>query len=154
MLLIGYMRISLLFFTTICSCASIAQINYPVVDKIQFKSLTRGAFEEILITKDSILLTKKELSDKEEIRISRKLDNGEWDNLMKSLRDVPLAEINTYTSPTNKRNFDGARHSSIIIIQNDVLYQHTFDNRHPYIKLKPLMEVIDKIAYKGMSVGE
>jgi hypothetical protein len=64
---------------------------------------------------------------------------------------VPRAQFEGLPSPTNKRAFDGAKHSSIIItLANRETYQHTFDDENPNEKLVPLMKCISNLRAQAM----
>jgi hypothetical protein len=117
------------------------------IDKIEFKTLIRGAHEEVLITKDCVSIVKQGRSDTTEKHIRFKIKKDDWQYLMNSLNGISLEEIPTYSSPTNKRAYDGAWHS-IIIINTTAKgsFGHSFDDEEPNEKLKPIMKAIRDIT--------
>jgi hypothetical protein len=116
----------------------------PVV-RVDFTSLTRGYQKEVAISKDSVV---EIISGLAEYRVtkSRQTDD-EWKELVATLRGISLDEIPSLTSPTSKRAYDGARHSTIMIsTRGGKSYTHGFDDEDPHEKLQPLMKAITKSA--------
>ena len=119
------------------------------IEKIEFKTLVRGAHEDVLITKDCVSIVKQGHSDAIESHAKFKIKKEDWQALLNSFNNIPLHEIPSYSSPTNKRAYDGAWHSSIVIsTTGKKSFGHTFDNEEPHEKLKPLIIVIRDIADK------
>jgi hypothetical protein len=78
--------------------------------------------------------------------IKRKLAAAEWEELIKGIARISLAEIPELQSPTSRRSFDGARHSTIeIYTREGKSYTHSFDDENPNEKLEPLMEIISRM---------
>ena len=127
-------------------CASHSQKTNTIV-RIEFLSMTRGYSENISIDKDSLIETKLERGSEQKNR--KKVDPADWDRLTKSLSDVLVSEIPDLKSPTMKRAYDGARHSTITITTSDqVTVSHMFDDHEPHAKLDKLMDQINKIKVK------
>jgi hypothetical protein len=79
--------------------------------------------------------------------MKRKLEPFEWDELLKAASQLKLTEVSTLPSPTNRRAFDGARHSTLVISTNDgQSYTHSFDDENPHEHLRNLMDVVKKTA--------
>jgi len=115
-----------------------------IITKIEFTSLTRGYQKEVFISPDS--LTRIVNNRGENSIFKRKLADGEWDNLVKSVGEIKMDEIPQLPSPTTRRAFDGARHSTLTIrTKGSEQWQHSFDDELPHEKLHPLMEVIKKM---------
>jgi hypothetical protein len=113
------------------------------IKKIEFTTLTRGANEKVLITKDCVSVIKQGRDDVNENSVEMKLQKGDWQALLNSLQNISLADISSYQAPTNKRAYDGAWHSSITITTKDEKsYGHSFDNEEPNEKLQALMKTI------------
>lgn len=115
------------------------------VQKIEFSSASRGYQKQIFISSDSVvtIINGREESNKV---TKRRLTSDEWQSLIKTLEDVSLNEIPQLPSPTSRRAFDGARHSTISIQTSDGnAWQHSFDDETPHLKLQSLMKAIKKI---------
>lgn len=119
----------------------------PVI-KVEFTSLTRGYQKQIFISRDSVVETINGLEAGNK-SITRKLAGGEWKSLAEAIGDISLEEIPDLPSPTSRRAFDGARHSTIVIsTRAGKSYTHAFDDEDPHEKLQPLMTTISKIVEK------
>ncbi|HEY3430838.1 MAG TPA: hypothetical protein VGK39_09190 [Cyclobacteriaceae bacterium] len=124
-------------------CASVTNKPNDIV-KIEFSSLTRGHSRNIIFTKDSVIssVEGREASPKKE----KRLNAEEWQRLVGSLKNLALNEITDLQSPTMKRAYDGAMHSTIVIATSDrETFSHSFDDEDPHEKLKPLMKVIHEL---------
>src|SRR5438128_1341528 len=122
-------------------CNSIVNFQHRnIINKIEFNTLTRGAHQEIIITDDSISIVNRSLTNTTENRLKYKIEKGDWQKLLNALDGISLEQIPSFTSPSNKRAYDGAWHSSIIIsTTSHKSFMHSFDNEEPNQKLKPLM---------------
>jgi hypothetical protein len=140
-----YKTISLAVFISFIALAVFGQSSSDIV-RIEFNSGTRGSNEQIILTKDSIVSFQENFQkDKAPQPVARTASAKEWSRLLDCLSQVRLTEIETLESPTMKRAFDGASHSSIIITTSDgSTFTHGFDDENPHHKLKPLMMEIHK----------
>lgn len=121
-------------------CASIAKKTNEVI-RIEFSSLTRGHSRSIIFTKDSVISSAegRNASPKNGMRIKPE----EWQRLTGSLKNLSVNEIADLPSPTMKRAYDGAMHSTLMITTSDnKTFSHSFDDEDPHEKLKPLMQAI------------
>jgi hypothetical protein len=117
------------------------------IKKIEFITLTRGAHEKVLITKDCVSIVRQTRTDEKEVDFKMKIKEADWQGLLNSIPTISPAEISSYQSPTNRRAFDGAWHSSITITTRDEKsYGHSFDNEEPNEKLQALMKNIRRLA--------
>ena len=118
------------------------------IQKIEFSTLSRGGhFEQIVITKDTLRFQKEKRRSTEETQTySRILKEVEWKQLIQNTENLNLEEIPKLKSPSMKRAFDGARHSSIILktIDNQQ-YIHRFDDENPHQLLNPLLQSLIKL---------
>lgn len=129
-------------------CAVYSQKNSDVV-KIEFTSLSRGYSREISITKDSIIESANINRSADKQMVKRKMNPKEWEKLTQSLGAVSLTEVGSLESPTMKRTFDGARHSTITLTTSKgEAVSHSFDDEQPHPKLQKLMNEISKLASK------
>lgn len=138
-------NISIFWIVGIACIALAAKCQDDPVVKVDFTSLTRGYQREVSISKDSVLET---ISGPAEYRvIKNRLTADEWKEFVGALRGISLEEIPTLASPTSKRSYDGARHSTIVISTRDgKSYTHGFDDEDPHQKLQSLMKAITKVA--------
>ncbi len=118
--------------------------NQNHIMRIEFSSLTRGYHELVIITSDSLKFSRTQASQPK-VAKAHALKKNDWNDLVKALEKVTLSEIPELKSPTMKRSFDGARHSTITIATDSKqTYIHSFDDENPHEKLKSLMSVIVK----------
>jgi hypothetical protein len=125
--------------------AIMQQQKETIITKVEFTSLTRGYQKQVFLTADSLVEIIDGRQDDNKV-VKRKLPVGEWEVLLKSVRNIPLTEIQQLPSPTSRRAFDGAKHSTITLATRDgKSYSHTFDDENPHEKLQPLMDAIKKV---------
>jgi hypothetical protein len=126
----------------------LAQEKDPAkIVKVEFTSLTRGYQESITFTTDSIRGSKPVPGDRSKVTVINKaMKKQDWKHLVEQATSIPRAEFESLKSPTEKRAFDGAKHSTIVItLQNGDTYLHLFDDETPNEKLVPLMKCISKL---------
>lgn len=120
------------------NCASqktsdIKEIIYNAITRGRSENITlRGSTLQYKTTKESIFinLTKEQLA-KVNTEVSK----------------INLNEINTLKAPTNKRFYDGAMHTSILIKSNSMEYTSaTFDDTNPPAELKALCDLLLNLA--------
>jgi hypothetical protein len=126
--------------------ATMQQQKGAIITKVEFTSLTRGYQKQVFLTADSLVEVIDGRQDDTKVT-KRKLPAGEWDVLIKSIGTVPLTEVQELPSPTSRRAFDGARHSTLTLTTKEgKSYSHTFDDENPHKKLQPLMDAIKKVV--------
>lgn len=129
-------------------CAVYSQKNSDVV-KIEFSSLSRGYSKQISITKDSLIESSNVNRSTDIQTVKRKVSSKEWERLTHSINNVLISEIGDLKSPTMKRTFDGAKHSTITVTTSKgAVGTHSFDDEHPHAKLQKLMSEISKLSSK------
>ena len=141
------MKIPSILFISALSMAGIAARcqDGEVITKITFSSLTRGYQNEVFFTGDSLIAMENNRG--EEKLQKRKLQPFEWQNLLNTTAGLKLDDIPDLPSPTSKRAFDGAYHSTITIhTTSGNSYTHSFDDRNPHASLMELMEAIIQTA--------
>ncbi|MBT1703350.1 hypothetical protein [Chryseosolibacter indicus] len=127
----------LLFIWTTVRCQSTDSIT-----RIEYTTLTRGFQKQVRITPDSVVSITEGRGDVNG-RIEHRITDSEWKTLRQKLEGVELDEIPALLSPTSKRAYDGARHSTLIITDDKgKTWQHSFDDEVPNDKLKPLLEAL------------
>lgn len=129
------------FMWTAVRCQSAQQVR-----RIEYTTLTRGFHKQVIITPDSVISITEGRGTQHD-KTGRKLNSGEWEQLKQRLHGVKLTDMPTLESPTSKRAYDGARHSTINITDNQgQAWQHSFDDEDPHAKLKPLLEALLQIG--------
>jgi hypothetical protein len=114
-------------------------IGQDAVTKIEFTTLTRGYQKQVFIDADSLIVIVDGRQEPNKV-VKRALPKGSWDDINRVLQNV------TYESPSNRRAFDGAKHSTLKLITRDGKdFSHTFDDLDPHPALKPLLEVLLEI---------
>jgi hypothetical protein len=122
--------------------------NSNEVVKVEFTSLTRGYQETLLITPDSIMSSLDTRSEMP-VKVSRVNKKNDWECVLKSLKGISLEAIGDLESPTMKRAYDGARHSTITITtRSGAQFSHSFDDEEPHEKLRTVMKEIQKLRKK------
>jgi hypothetical protein len=124
-------------------CAVRSQTT-PEVVTIQFTSITRGGYsKEIVATRDSIIqnFTEGRGATSKTTRTVMKAED--WNRLMNSLQPVNMTAVSELPSPTQKRAYDGAHHSSLTFITSSgATVSHSFDDEVPHKSLQPLMSTL------------
>ena len=115
------------------------------IKKIEYTTLTRGYQKHVVISADSV---KTSVEGREEDRQSKRaLSKAEWNTVMDALKNVKISTIPSLPSPTMKRAYDGALHSTLTLTTQDQIdFGHSFDDENPDPKLVPLMKAVLKIA--------
>jgi len=139
-------------FLLVCiasSCAVYPQKGSDIL-RIEFTSLSRGGYsKQVVITSDSINLSYSEGREAIAKTTEKLLNSTDWMRLVNSLKGVSIAEISDLTSPTMKRAYDGARHSSITLVTaNGKSATHSFDDENPHQKLQLIIKVIQQLTEK------
>jgi hypothetical protein len=115
------------------------------VEKVEFNTMgMSGVYEKISITPDSLQRkTGKRRTNEPEEQFGKSINQEEWNSVLSALAAISLNNIGSLQSPTNKRTYDGAMHSEIIVTTIDnQSFRHSFDDEDPHAKLEALMEVI------------
>ncbi|MEO9966525.1 MAG: hypothetical protein ABJF11_12085 [Reichenbachiella sp.] len=111
---------------------------------IEFQTLSRGYFEKIMINADSLIFEKKQRGETE-ITSSLKSSRRQWKSVISDLSSIVLDSVPILQSPTNKRTYDGARHSELIINTDQKSFRHQFDDEAPHAKLLPLLNCLIRL---------
>lgn len=124
-------------------CVATAQVSSEV-QRIEFESVSRGYLKRISISTDSLIIT--EDSRNVDTVMRKGVDSKGWNDLLVTMSDVTLEEVQDLPSPGNKRTYDAARHSTIRIVTADKTYMHNFDNENPHHELEGLMKEIIRLS--------
>ena len=140
-------RYGLTAFLFICTMAMVQCQSSQKVGRVEYSSLTRGFQKHIVITADSVITT---ISGRQQQASRRLVTPEEWATVQKSLHGVSLSEIPTLKSPSQAREYDGARHSTLTLFTSDgKTVAHTFDDEKANAKLMPLMSAVRAIEQTG-----
>jgi hypothetical protein len=138
------MKMLIIMIAGICAYAQTDELK-----GIEFTSVARGYQESLKITKDSIT-HKIERHGDSPINKSYPIKEADWNCIVSEVNKINRREISELQSPTMKRAYDGARHSSIIITMKDgAEFTHSFDDEEPHKKLTALMKGIEKWRKKA-----
>ena len=111
------------------------------IKEIIYNAITRGRSENITL-RGSTLQYK---TTKESIFIN--LTKEQLEKVNTEVSKINLNEINTLKAPTDKRFYDGAMHTSILIKSNSMEYTSaTFDDTNPPAELKALCQLLLNLA--------
>lgn len=135
-----------LLILAISLAASMSQCDKQknvAIETIEFSSLTRGYQKKVTIRQDS---TTTSVQGRGEDSMQKSITSrDEWDNLIKAIQSIDVNHISDLKSPSMKRAFDGAMHSSIrIVTKQGEVYEHAFDDENPHPALSQLLSVILK----------
>lgn len=139
------MKILVLFLALLSMSFSCKENQMATVEKVEFHTMgMNGVYEKISITPDSLHRnTGNRRTHEPEEQFSKSIGKDEWNSVLSALAVISLDEIASLQSPGNKRAYDGAMHSEIIVTTIDSQsFRHSFDDEDPHAKLEALMEVI------------
>lgn len=154
----GTSRIPSLQLKVFLLCALIAMTTSSLraqqkdtIKQIDFTKSTRGYEERIRVTPDSVVTRVEDFRADEKVKQSgRKLKAGEWRNVLKTLKHVPLKSIPDLPSLGMKRASDAALQGTLeITTTQQHAYTHTFDDEYPNPKLMPLLKAIKDLVPSG-----
>lgn len=133
-----------IFFLIVSSAFSARQQTKPDdVTRIEFTSTTRGYQEQLTVNSDSIIFIYTSNIDHQQKREAKANHRQEWKRILETVENLDWTTFDNLSSPTNKRAFDGAKHSSIVITtRTEGTHNHTFDDENPNPALNNLMKCI------------
>lgn len=107
---------------------------------ITYEATTRGFYEIIWISKDSISLT-NDRNHKEKVSIPT--PKNDWEELMNLLENIDLPTLPNLEAPTAMRHHDGAPFATLMVTQNkQETKTENFDHGHPP---KPIEALVNKV---------
>lgn len=96
---------------------------------INYEASTRGFYEKIWITKDSISFSNDRSLKDVSITTCKKSD---WDELIVLLNKTDIKTLPQLESPTKMHQFDGAAMATFSVKMNDETFEtNIFDHGHP-----------------------
>jgi hypothetical protein len=115
-----------------------------------YNANSRGFFEEIVITIDSITIyTNRNKTNPIKIACSTE----DWNSCMTLLETIEVKKLPSLEAPTKMRHYDGAAHATLTIKNKEESYQtSTFDHGLPPQEIKAIVDRIllfkkDKIKH-------
>lgn len=107
---------------------------------ITYEASSRGFFEKIWITKDTISYsTDRSLK---ETQVS-KCNNEDWDEIVKLLNEVNIKDLPQIEPPSNRNQVDAAAMATFTVEINKVSYKtKVFDHGNPP---KDIIELVNKV---------
>ena len=119
------------------SCGTQKIISY------QYNVITRGYKKTVTVTQKKTLI---EDVSRENKTVSVNTTPEMWKALQKESQQIELNEIATLTSPTNKRQFDGAMFAKLVLVTKDSIYTSAgFDHGYPPKMIKSVVDSISSI---------
>ena len=110
---------------------------------ITYTASTRGFFELITISQDSMLVTNDRSLNK---KITSSCSEKDWNHLLNLIQEVDLASFPSLEAPSKANQYDGAAMATLEITFNDKTYKtNIFDHGNP-------PESIELIVNKVLSV--
>ena len=112
---------------------------------IMYEASTRGFYEKIWVTKDSIKIS----SDRSLKDVSGILcPESDWNELKAAMKDVELLSLHNIEVPSKKFQFDGAAMATLKVENGDMIFSSPiFDHGNP-------PETIGAVVKKVLSMAE
>ena len=107
---------------------------------IWYEATTRGFYEKIWVTKDSITVT----NDRDLIeKTSFTTQSADWNELTTLLKEVDLKALPELEAPTSLRHHDGAAFATLGVTKDKAeIISNSFDNGYPP---KAIEAVVNKV---------
>ena len=123
--------------------AAIIQEDYRA---ITYKAISRGFFEYIYVSKDSVVISKdrnlKNLN-------SFKCNTTDWKDFMVLLNEISTIELTELKAPTDKRLYDGAASATLTINKGkNQMTTPSFDHGIPPEEVSKIVEKLNAVRVK------
>jgi heat shock protein HslJ len=116
---------------------------------ITYQALSRGFFEEISISKDTLTICNDR--DRKQIK-SYPFSSNDWNECLELLSKIKTETLSDLKAPTAMRLYDGAAHATLTIKKETKEFQtSSFDHGHPPEEIKALVE---KLLYFKKEVSK
>lgn len=126
------------------STCSPQDTNYEDVSEIRYETFSRGFAAMYVISPERISVTNGTFQKTTE---SRELTNKEWNNLLASLKDLKIQDLETLDPPTDGRMVDAAAQANLSITKNNNVFEtKTFDHGSAPAPVEPLVKAILRLA--------
>ena len=105
---------------------------------ITYQASSRGVFEEIAISKDSLVLCNDVNRNS---FTTYTYDKKEWNECLELLENINVSQLPKLKAPTGKRLYDGALHAILTIKSEEgEVTSSSFDHGEPPAEIKALVE--------------
>ncbi|UXX78436.1 hypothetical protein N7E81_13825 [Reichenbachiella carrageenanivorans] len=115
------------------------------ITKIEFQSTSRTYFEQITITPYHSIITQKLNREAKATTQKQIITSDNWSKLINKLEKTSPKQWPKLVSPSQKRTYDGARHSQLVAYTTTTSYTHLFDDLQPNTELCNLLSLILEI---------
>jgi hypothetical protein len=107
---------------------------------ISYEASTRGFYEKIWVTKDSITVTK----DRNQMSsMSYPTPEKDWNELTTLLKEVDIEEMPNLEAPTTMRHSDGAAFATLAVGEGEnEIKSSSFDHGHPPKAIEPVVNKV------------
>ena len=114
--------------------------------KVWYEATTRGFYEKILVTMDSINIS----SDRNNMTgTTYPISQSDWNELTSLLKDVNIDELPNLEAPTSKRHYDGAAFATLAIVKGeDETKSNSFDHGYPPLAIEAVVNKVLSIKEK------
>lgn len=135
---------TLLFAIMLTSTCSPQDTNYEDISEIRYETFSRGFAAMYVISPERISVTNGTFEKTTE---SRELTKKEWNNLVATLKDLKIQDLETLESPTEGRMVDAAAQANLSITKNNNVFEtKTFDHGKAPAPVEPLVKAILRLA--------
>lgn len=111
--------------------------------KIEYKSLSRGSFNEIVLENKKISVKNGRSSEP----VLTACNDRDWSTLQQKISEIDLKTLTALEAPSKAHQYDGAAIGSFSITKDGETYSvPTFDAGNPNEKIKDLVNLVIKIA--------
>lgn len=136
------------FFLAAISFSLVACPPQPkhVYDKIEYKSITRGLSEYILVERKNKKQVQLIYTKNNQEVTNRALDKKELQDIFDRLKYLDVNNIHQLDVPSKKHQYDGAMITTISITAQQKLFKSpSFDHDNPPKKLLPLIHYLKSL---------
>lgn len=108
--------------------------------RISYEALSRGFYEKIWISKDSITVT----NDRNHMKsMSHPTSQKDWNELIAIVNQVDIKSLPNLEAPTAMRQYDGAAFATLAITQGkEEIKTNSFDHGHPPKAIETLVNKV------------
>ncbi|WP_228852787.1 hypothetical protein [Aegicerativicinus sediminis] len=122
---------------------SISPIDQQVeLDSILIESSSRGFYEKLRISNDSIYFEKK----RPDFKFAKPISTAKWENLESLVEQIPIVEITKVIPPSKYYQFDGSAMTNLAVyINGNEIKSQTFDKDNPPKQFKETLNFISNL---------
>ena len=107
---------------------------------ITYEAMTRGFYEKIWVSKDSITVS----NDRNKVeKVSVSTPQKDWSELTNLIKGIDIKQLPNLEAPTSMRQYDGAAFATLGIIQDkSEILSNSFDHGHPPKQIETLVNKV------------